>query len=253
MDRILQLGQICALLILLYQICESEGMNILKGVKENQSLKKFAQDFDVLLGSGSFTRRLILEAHSFNFHVFKADINEREFGDRTINSDPADLVQLLSLAKANAILYKLDTKQSNTPVAFSDRTVLLTADQVVVQDNHILEKPENVDQARDFISRYSRNSCSTVGSIALTDLVSRRTVTGVSTAHIHFNEIPTHIIESLATDKICLQCAGGLMIEHDLLQPYISHIDGDIDSVMGLSSSLLEELFNQLALRDEKK
>ncbi len=45
---------------------------------------------------------------------------------------------------------------------------------------------------------------------------------------------------------VLVQCAGGLMIEHPLLQPYIDHIEGTVDSVMGLSIPLLESMFDQL-------
>jgi len=39
-----------------------------------------------------------------------------------------------------------------------------------------------------------------------------------------------------------LQCAGGLMIEHPALQPYVERVDGTLDSVMGLSTRLLASL-----------
>lgn len=36
------------------------------------------------------------------------------------------------------------------------------------------------------------------------------------------------------------------MVEHDLVQPYITNIDGTIDSVMGLSKQLVLRLLAQL-------
>lgn len=43
-----------------------------------------------------------------------------------------------------------------------------------------------------------------------------------------------------------MHCAGGLMIEHELVVPYVTNIDGTIDSVMGLSKSLVSDLLNRL-------
>lgn len=50
----------------------------------------------------------------------------------------------------------------------------------------------------------------------------------------------------LCSEGIVLQCAGGLMVEHVLIQPYITKIDGTIDSVMGLSKSLVDKLLEQI-------
>jgi hypothetical protein len=36
------------------------------------------------------------------------------------------------------------------------------------------------------------------------------------------------------------------MVEHELIQPHIASIDGTQDSLMGLSTGLLETLFNEL-------
>ncbi len=36
------------------------------------------------------------------------------------------------------------------------------------------------------------------------------------------------------------------MVEHVLVQPYITKIDGSIDSVMGLSKALVDKLLEQI-------
>ncbi len=44
---------------------------------------------------------------------------------------------------------------------------------------------------------------------------------------VYFKPIPEEVIERLVADGGCLACAGGLMIEHPLVQPYIArHIFG---------------------------
>ena len=42
-----------------------------------------------------------------------------------------------------------------------------------------------------------------------------------------------------------LQCAGGLMVEHPLVEPFIARIDGSMDSVMGLSKALVLKLLEK--------
>eukprot|EP00981_Chlorochromonas_danica_P010410 scaffold3216_cov177-Ochromonas_danica.AAC.2 len=67
-------------------------------------------------------------------------------------------------------------------------------------------------------------------------------------ATIHFDQIPEEVVDRLLSDGQALHCAGGLMVEHPLLQPYIKRIDGTMDSVMGLSCELLEKLLIELDL-----
>lgn len=42
-------------------------------------------------------------------------------------------------------------------------------------------------------------------------------------------------------------CAGGLMIEHPLVTPYITHIDGSQDSVMGLGKDAVIKVLLEAA------
>ncbi len=197
---------------------------------------------ELLLGSGSFTRKLILRENGFQFRVIKPDVDEKKLGNREIGSSPQELVTLLANAKADAILAMIerDTRLRE------NCNLLLTADQVVTYQGTILEKPVDNEEARRFIRRYSRSSCSTVGSIALTDLNTNKRVVGVDSSTIHFQQIPDDIIESIIAEGNCIHCAGGLMVEHELLAPYIERVEGSQDSLMGLSCDLLVKLLNEL-------
>jgi septum formation protein len=206
---------------------------------EYPSLRIIAQHMHLILGSNSATRKLILNQNGFRFNVVKADIDERAIGNRDSAEKVEDLVTLLANAKADAILTKLNSLEINNHV-------LLTSDQVVTHKNKILEKPLDEDEARTFISSYSNSFCTTVGSICLTDLRSLKRVNGVDRATIHFGTIPEEIIDNIINEGEYIHCAGGLMVEHPLLQPYITKIDGTVDSLMGLSCPLLYKLFTEL-------
>jgi septum formation protein len=169
-----------------------------------------------------------------------ANIDEKAIGDRA--SDPAELVLLIGTAKADALVPQLQSTSSR-----EGATLLLTGDQVVVHDGAVLEKPADYTEVRRNIAAYAKSPCRTVGSAVITDLVTGRRVSGVDTATIHFTEIPEHIVDELCKVEDILWCAGGLMIEHPLVQPYIASIDGTIDSVMGLSKDLVERLLQQLS------
>lgn len=189
---------------------------------------------NLILGSGSRTRRQILTDLGVNFNIIKFEIDEKSVGDRT-TEDPRSLVLKIAQAKADAIF-----KAKITPS--SSNHLLLTADQVVVFESTILEKPSSLLEARSNIERFRNNKCTTVGSIILTNCETGKQTIGVDSSEIHFGDIPIKIIDKLIEEGEVLHCAGGLMVEHPLLQPYISKIIGTRDSVMGLSSALLEKL-----------
>jgi len=191
----------------------------------------------LFLGSGSSSRKAILREAGYSFEVVKADIDERGLGDRSSGEGARELVLLLGNAKADAIV------KSNPQL---EEGVLLTADQVVVCKNQILEKPLNEAEAREYMRWYGDHQCCTVGSIVLTDLKTKKRVSGVDTATITFRALPDAVVSQLIEGGEVFYCAGALMIEHPLVQPYIVSVDGTMESVMGLSTSLLEDLLAQL-------
>ena len=70
---------------------------------------------------------------------------------------------------------------------------------------------------------------------------------GVDVAEIHFRPIPQTAVAELVADETTMWCAGGLMVEHPALAPYIESIQGGgMDSVMGLSTRLLASLLVEL-------
>eukprot|EP00611_Tribonema_gayanum_P002801 TRINITY_DN1211_c0_g1_i1.p1 TRINITY_DN1211_c0_g1~~TRINITY_DN1211_c0_g1_i1.p1 ORF type:complete len:182 (+),score=69.70 TRINITY_DN1211_c0_g1_i1:983-1528(+) len=169
-----------------------------------------------------------------------ADIDEKAIGDRA--SDPAQLVLEIGTAKADALLPSLADA-----AARHGARLLLTGDQVVVHDGRVLEKPHDYAEVRRNIAAYALSPCRTVGSAVITELgAGGRRVSGVDTACIYFRPIPDSVVDELCKEEEILWCAGGLMIEHPLVEPYIERIEGTIDSVMGLSKPLVQRLLDEL-------
>jgi len=189
------------------------------------------------LASKSYTRQLILKEMGFELHIIPAEIDEKAIGDR-LSDRPEELVLEIGRAKARAVL---DAARREGKSEY-----LLAGDQVVVHKSKILEKPANKIEAEDFIRSYSNNVCKTVGSVILVDISSGKMVEGVDCAEVHFKDIPDQIVHALVNDEMCLNCAGGLMVEHPLIQQYIDRVDGTIDSVMGLSKELVLRLLRGL-------
>ncbi|KAL3938271.1 MAG: hypothetical protein SGARI_001808 [Bacillariaceae sp.] len=144
------------------------------------------------------------------------------------------------------------------PPSSSDNTkqewILLTGDQVVTCQGNILEKPESLAETKQFVQQYGQFPPSTVGSCVLHHVPSNIRVSGVDTATIHFNtetltpEAANNLVDALVEHgEPVMSCAGGLMIEHPLVQEHVLSIDGTQDSVMGLSKPLVERLLQEMA------
>jgi septum formation protein len=221
----------------------------------------------LLLGSASFTRKLILKEMGVPFSKFVRPIDEKALGDRSENAPPRELVLMLGNAKMDRLVQEL--KENDSPDDLPEITnetnnkggwVVLTGDQVVTCDGKILEKPESVEEAKEMVERYAKSPPSTVGSVVLYHHPSGIRVDGVDTATIHFNSetlgntddtgasgSSTLINALIEAGEPVMSCAGGLMIEHPLTQHHVDRIEGTEDSVMGLSKDLVLRLLQELA------
>jgi septum formation protein len=179
-------------------------------------------------------------AHNFRYQICTADIDEKAIR----HDNPKQLVQALARAKANAITEKI---RSTQPEWLSESSVLITCDQVVVHEDQIREKPHSRQEAEEFIAGYAVSPASTVGSILCTNLGTGESHEAVEICTIHMNPLPKDVLEALLEEGDVMYCAGGLMVEHPLVTPYITRIEGTQDAVMGLGKQTVMELILKAA------
>ena len=208
----------------------------------------------VVLGSKSFTRKAILGEMGLPYRVVVADIDERAIRMDT----PEALVSALAAAKADAIVARIRDGTARVSIdggGHSDddddghledslsACLLITCDQVVVYDGAIREKPTDAAEARRFITSYGEKPVSTVGAVAVTDLVTgERFGPIVDRATVRFDPIPTHVVDFLIAEGTCLHCAGGLMVEHPKMVALAGETKGSADALMGLSKATVGRL-----------
>ncbi|XP_004499161.1 uncharacterized protein [Cicer arietinum] len=195
--------------------------------------------YKIILGSSSVARRNILSEMGHQFTIMTADIDEKSIRKET----PEDLVLALAEAKAEAILQKLPVGDY---LKHAEPTLLITCDQVVVYEGVIREKPSSKQEARQFLKDYSGRKAATVGSVLVTNLKTGLRKGESDRVEIYFNEMPDEIIEKLVDEGITLNVAGGLIIEHPLIFPYVREVVGTTDSVMGLPKDLTEKLLKEV-------
>ncbi|KAJ6678623.1 MAF-LIKE PROTEIN [Salix viminalis] len=147
--------------------------------------------FKIILGSSSLARRQILNEMGYEFTVVTADIDEK-----SIRRDkPEELVMALAEAKANAIIERLQIEGHVEEDA--QATLLITADTVVVSHGMVREKPNNKEEAREFIKGYSGGHAAVIGSVVVSNLTTGIRKGAWEKAEVYFHEIPDEIIDSV--------------------------------------------------------
>jgi septum formation protein len=224
--------------------------------KQTNPLSQQSLPSPLILGSSSFTRKLILREMGIPFHILVRSIDEKAIGDRT--KDPHELVLAVARAKMAKLIESFKTGDCNGELPTTDwngEHVILTGDQVITCDDTILEKPSDVKEAKAFVKMYASHPPSTVGSVILSHYPSGITVEGTDKATIYFKESVGDVDATTNLDLVdrmlqegapILSCAGGLMIEHPMVREHVERIDGTEDSVMGLSKDLVERLLREL-------
>jgi len=186
---------------------------------------------NIILGSKSFGRKKVLEAAGYKFSVMVADINEKAI--RNVNFSILPL--LIAREKTRDLLPKVPKD-----------SILITSDQIVVFKEQLREKPESIDQAREYLISYSNNQARTITSVVVTNTTNGKVAEGIDTVDILFKKIPSIAIDELIREKKVLQTAGACIAEDPLLSPYIKELKGDLDSVTGLPMKLTERLMREV-------
>ncbi|XP_022976356.1 maf-like protein DDB_G0281937 isoform X2 [Cucurbita maxima] len=198
-----------------------------------------SSSFKIILGSSSVARRKILSEMGYEFTVMSADIDEKAIR----KEKPEELVVALAEAKAEAIISNL--QKNHTHEEEADPTILIAADTVVIYEGVIREKPAGKEEARQFMKDYSGGHAATLGSVFVTNLKTGFRKGEWDRVEIFFHEIPDEVIDKLVEEGNVLNVAGGLIIEHPFILPYVKKVVGTTDSVMGLPKALTERLLKE--------
>lgn len=185
----------------------------------------------IILGSKSAGRQDVLKKAGFTFEVVTADIDEK--ANRSKN--PNDLVLTLAHAKAKAILPKI-----------KESSILITADQVVVCNGVIFEKPKDEEEARKFIHAYRKYPMETISSVVVTNTETKMTAEGIDISKVYFKEIPEEVINLGIKIGRIMHCAGAMRCEDKPFCDYVERFEGTKDSTSGLPLNLLMHLIEKV-------
>ena len=185
-----------------------------------KELKKF------ILASRSPRRKELLSKCGIIFECIPADIDETL--DASLSLQKA--VEDLSFRKASAILD-----------VYPDATVI-GSDTIVTLDGEILGKPKDRNDAIRMLAELSGKQHEVITGLCI--LSNHRCYRNSSVARVTFAQLSQKEIEEYAASGECDDKAGAYAIQ-GLGGKFITHIDGDYYSIMGLPLNMVyEELKN---------
>ncbi|HXN65336.1 MAG TPA: Maf family protein [Candidatus Acidoferrales bacterium] len=180
----------------------------------------------LILASASPRRAEILTNAGLTFETHSADVDE----SRRTKESPADLVERLALAKAQAVA-------DRSPIA--EPTIVIGADTIVVVEDDILGKPGTSAVARDMLRRLGGREHAVITGVALAVLSAgpaplayttrvEHEITRVWFSPMNSKEIDDYVATGEPLDK-----AGSYAIQ-GLAGRFIPRIEGCYFNVVGL-------------------
>lgn len=229
----------------------------------------------LILGSKSWSRNTLLQQmNPPPFDVIAPEINEEQVVCN--KTDACDVVLKIALAKARTLIKlasitkraPLTTTMATTPQSMTDddddevhekeeehekegRILMICGDAVVVHKGKIMGKPKDEDEARELLASYADAPVTTVSSIVVVDVDTKRFWADVDEAEVYFRELPKDVVDKVIKEG-GMQSAGALRIEMPDVQPYVDCVVGDLSAVMGFSQPLLARLVNSLLVEESE-
>ena len=168
-----------------------------------------------------------MERAGYVFDVMPAYIDEKAIR----LSHPSLLTLALALAKRDALLSRI-----------GEPALLITSDQVVVYNGAIREKPTDAEEAERYLRTAHLFPSETVTSVAVTNTVTKRSVSATDTARVYFRKIPEVVIREYIRTGDAFTQSGGFDCEHVLIAPYVDRLEGERESMVGLPIRLVRLL-----------
>ncbi len=186
----------------------------------------------IILGSQSrFRAQALMEAGIVVDECISPGIDEKAIR----NDNPEELVLALAKAKAAAIIDKIDGP-----------AILITADQVVMCNGEIRERPVDRAEAIRFLASYVAWPAVVVNGLQVTNTATGKVATGIDRSEIIYKPTLLAKIEEIVDNSFALEAAGALVEENPMMIPHELRRTGEIDSFMGMPIELVKRLMREV-------
>lgn len=176
----------------------------------------------LVLASQSPRRKELLEKAGLTFTTFSVEVSE--FLNKNLNLD--DAIMAIARQKAEAVLEPIKSLNLRN-------ILVLSSDTMVVLNGEALGKPIDEGQAYDFLRRLSGHTHEVKTSIYFWDTVTQRGISQIESAFVTFKKLSDDEIWKYIKTGDPMDKAGAYGIQGKASE-FISHLDGEIDTVRGL-------------------
>lgn len=184
-------------------------------------------DYKILLASKSPRRLELIKQMGFEVETCPIDVDE----DYPLDLDYRIIPEYLAEKKAKGFDYSL----------LNDNEILLTADTMVFIDGHSISKPENRNQAIDFLTSLSENKHLVITGVCLK--TNKKEISFSASTTVYFKKLELWEKEYYVDNYKPYDKAGGYAIQQWIGCIGIEKIEGSYYNVVGLPTF---EVFNHI-------
>ena len=186
------------------------------------------KNFTIILGSASPRRKQLLTELGIEFSI-KTTQKEEKYPE---NLDGAEIAEFLAKQKAEVISKEL-----------TGNYLLITADTIVIQNNEILHKPKDKDEAQRILQNLSGKSHKVISGVCIKS--AKKEVVFSSETEVTFNKLSEDEILYYIDNFKPFDKAGSYGIQQWIGYIGIEKIKGSYNNVVGLPTA---ELYQKLKL-----
>lgn len=186
----------------------------------------------LILASASPRRAEILAAAGIPFDVRASHIDE----SRLAGESPEGMVERLARAKAEAVARE---------VHFSEPSIILGADTVVVVDQEILGKPGDAATACEMLVKLRGREHRVITGFALLRMQDKKIRSGYESTRVWFSEMTDAEVDAYVATNEPLDKAGAYAIQ-GIAGRYIPRIEGCYFNVVGLPIARVWQTLKEL-------
>lgn len=172
----------------------------------------------IVLASQSPYRKKQLKDLGYSFRISKPQFNEDLY--KKLNITPKKLASLLAQGKAKSLKKKYP------------KSIIIGADQLIVQNGKILGKPGNASLAKKQLKMMSGRQHQLITALCV--LKGKKTITKVITAKIKMRKLSSQDIEKYVQKDKPFDCAGSYRFEKGGFSLIDSIIVSDPSALIGL-------------------
>lgn len=190
---------------------------------------------NLVLASQSIRRSEILDQIGIEYTVCPSGFDEESIKI----DDPIEYVETLAFKKAESV-----------PCSKGNDVLILGADTVVVIDQHILEKPNSVDEAKKYLRMLSGREHQVYTGVSLIRIQDQKTITTHQMTTVVFEVLSEDDIEFYTSTKEPFDKAGGYGIQ-GIGARFVKEIHGDYLNVVGLPANLVIKMLKEMGELNE--